>query len=34
VEPSLSAGLAGATVTWGRGMYGPLAGTILSHRPE
>jgi hypothetical protein len=30
LDPALAAGLEGATVTWGKGMYGPLAGRLVS----
>jgi hypothetical protein len=34
LEPTLVAGLQGAKITWGKGLFGPLAGTLLSAKGE
>jgi hypothetical protein len=33
LEPALVAGLRGAKITWGKGLFGPLAGTLLNRYP-
>ena len=33
LAPTLVAGLRGAKITWGRGLFGPLAGTLLNRYP-
>lgn len=34
LDPALAAGVRGARVTWGRGLFGALAGTLLSPEAE